>query len=282
MSQPRAGSRNGAVAAPRLAATVAVVRDGDQGLQTWVLHRVQEMAFAPGATVFPGGGVDADDADLATPWSEPILAERAARMLVEPPVAFAVITAAFRELFEETGLLLTRPVTPHAGHAGLEDDRRALESRQLRFRDLLVRRGLALDVTAFLPWARWVTPPSQPRRYDTWTFVAAVPPSGRARPVTSEAVHAEWVNVDDVVRGYETEQIHVLPPTAFVLRSLGAAGSVGAVLDAAAHRRLEVIHPQASRRTDGTVVVHAGGEDLHVVGSARAAAQPGGASGRPS
>ena len=54
----------------RPAATVMIVRDGDAGLEVFLLRRVSTMQFAPNSMVFPGGGVDPrDDADLQ--WAGP-------------------------------------------------------------------------------------------------------------------------------------------------------------------------------------------------------------------
>jgi 8-oxo-dGTP pyrophosphatase MutT (NUDIX family) len=247
---------------PELAATVAVIRDTDAGLQTWMLGRAHEMAFAPGATAFPGGAVSPADADETIPWTEPDAESFASRMLVEPAVARAVVTAAFRELFEETGLLLTRPMPDFVG----EDARAAVETNRLGLRELLVSNGLRLDVADVHPWTRWITPPSRPRRFDMWTFVTPTEPGQNLRAASREARSGGWVVVGDVLRAYDAHELEVLPPTAFVLRSLDAAGSVADVLSAAPGRRLEAIHPRALRVDDGGVtVVLAGTEELHVV-----------------
>jgi 8-oxo-dGTP pyrophosphatase MutT (NUDIX family) len=46
---------------PQPAATVAPLRDGPHGLEVLLLQRSPVLAFAPGAWVFPGGRIDADD-----------------------------------------------------------------------------------------------------------------------------------------------------------------------------------------------------------------------------
>lgn len=59
------------------AATVVLVRDGDEGLETLMLHKSSKVAFG-GAWVFPGGRIDADDADPDRPGDELAAARRAA------------------------------------------------------------------------------------------------------------------------------------------------------------------------------------------------------------
>ncbi len=99
--------------APRPAATVVLLRPGPAGLEVLLTHRPATMAFAPDVHVFPGGRVDAGDAD-------PSLAPRSVRSAVEaadalggdlePEPALAAHVAAIRELFEEAGVLLADTV----------------------------------------------------------------------------------------------------------------------------------------------------------------------------
>jgi 8-oxo-dGTP pyrophosphatase MutT (NUDIX family) len=74
-----------------------MVRDGADGLQTWMMRRVRAMAFAPGAAVFPGGRVDPRDADVSVPWSGPGPDAAAARMGTDAATARALVTAALAD-----------------------------------------------------------------------------------------------------------------------------------------------------------------------------------------
>jgi 8-oxo-dGTP pyrophosphatase MutT (NUDIX family) len=222
----------------RDASTVLLLRDGPGGRpQVWMLTRVAEMAFAGGASVFPGGRVDADDADL--PWS----GRPAERFAVEfdCPVEFAraLVGAAARETFEETGVLLS---TPAASIASAQPE---VESGRLRFGDLLTGHGLAIDADALRPWARWVTPARERnrRRYDTRFFVAKLPASAEAADLTSESVIGEWVTPDDAMAATDRGERYLMPPTRVSLQSIAGFDRVDDILLAASGRSLVAERP---------------------------------------
>ena len=97
--------------------------------------------------------------------------------------ARASTVAAIRETFEETGVLLTRPphdVVSDVDAGLLADRRRQVEAHEVAFTALLDELGLAVDADLIRPWAHWIAPAAEPRRYDTFFYVAALP-SGRDR-----------------------------------------------------------------------------------------------------
>jgi len=109
--------------------------------------------------------------------------------------------------------------------------------------ELLERRGLVLRSDLLRPWAHWITPEFEPRRFDTRFFVAAVPFGQRARDVSGEADQAVWMPVSGAVRGYEAGTMPMLPPTIVALRELAAYGTVEEVL--AANMTLTPLMPRA-------------------------------------
>jgi 8-oxo-dGTP pyrophosphatase MutT (NUDIX family) len=244
----------------RSAATVALVRDGVRGLEAWMMRRTNGMAFAAGAVVFPGGRVDQADADPSIAWHGDTTERFAERLDVDASVARAVVTAAVRELFEEAGVLLTAPRVS----SDVELARMAVEGRTRTFASLLAEHGCAVDVSGLLPWGRWVTPPGEIRRFDTWFFVAAAPPELAARSATSEAASAGWVEVGDVLDRASRGEFLLLPPTIVMLRGLVAAATVAGVRRAAASRSMEPVHPQITYNDDGTITVLGGGEQVLV------------------
>jgi 8-oxo-dGTP pyrophosphatase MutT (NUDIX family) len=232
-----------------------IIRDGEHGIETWMMRRVKAMAFAPGAAVFPGGRVDERDADVSVPWLGPDPGEVAARLNTDESTARELITAALRELFEETGVLLAQPLPIVA----LEQARTAIESRELSLAQFLAEHGCALSADALHPWARWVTPTVEKRRYDTWFFVATLPEGSQAQAVSSEADVAGWIAVEEVLRAYAAGEMLVLPPTVTMLRGLVSAGTVAAVLDAAPQRSLAPVHPDVTLQPDGSIRLVADG-----------------------
>ena len=175
-----------APATPRDAATVMLLRPAVGGVEVLMLRRVAAMKFAPGAYVFPGGSVDqADYAEVG--WHGPDPAEFGARLGASAEMARALVCAAVRETFEEAGVLLAGapgggPLADPSGPSW-EADRAALTAGQATLAELLSRRGLVLRADLLVPWARWITPEGEPRRFDARFFAAALrrPAGDRAR-----------------------------------------------------------------------------------------------------
>jgi len=239
----------------RDAATVVLLRDGDRGLEAYLLRRVQGMAFAAGMTVFPGGAVDPRDADTEVGWAGPPPAEWAGPLSADERLARALVCAAVRETFEESGVLLAGSspdaVCATAGR-GWEADRVALEQRRLSLAELLARRGLVLRADLLRPWAHWITPAGEPRRYDTRFLVAALPTGQSTRDVTSEADAVEWVRPPDALAQLRAGERRMLPPTMVTLEEVAGYGSVAEVL--AADRTVAPVQPELST-VDGRATV---------------------------
>lgn len=231
------------VAPARPAATVVLLRDAPGGLQAYLLRRVRTMAFAAGMCVFPGGGVDPRDEHLdEAGWDGPAPAEWARVLGCDQPLARALVCAAVRETFEESGVLLAGgaagEVVADTRGQDWEADRVALVDRSLAFADLLRRRGLVLRSDLLRAWAHWITPEFEPRRYDTRFFVAALPAGQRAREVGGEADRAGWLRPVDALAAAADGRIRLLPPTAFTLSEIAAYDDVAAVLAAGTARDL--------------------------------------------
>ncbi|MDX6742600.1 NUDIX hydrolase [Actinocorallia sp. A-T 12471] len=227
---------------PKHAATVLLLRDRD-GLEVFLLRRVSSMAFAPGAYVFPGGGVDARDAEYAQPgtdftaWGEVFGADEG--------TARALVCAAVRETFEEAHVLLAgqSPEKIVEDTTPFEADRLALLDRTHSLAGFLDAHGLVLRADLLRPWGHWITPVIESRRYDTRFFVAALPEGQRALDVSTEADRVAWVRPADALEQVGRGEMFMLPPTIAMLTSLTTYGSVAEVL--AADHRFAVHQPDA-------------------------------------
>lgn len=234
-------------AAPRDSATVMLLRPaaGDPGLEVYMLRRKQSMPFAPGAYVFPGGSVDARDADADLAWAGPDPAEWARWLGTTAALARGLLCAAVRETFEESGVLLAgaSPADPAVPPAdALEPDRLALLDRSLSLAGLLARRGLVLRSDQLKPWARWVTPELESRRYDTRFFAAVLPGRQRTREIRDEADRFAWLRPSGVLAAARRGEVALMPPTAVTLAELAACGGVAAAL--AARREITPLQPE--------------------------------------
>lgn len=230
----------------RDAATVVLLRDGAAGIEVWMLVRAPQLVFAAGMAVFPGGRVDAGDAELPMLAGDSV-AETARGFGCDEHLARALLGAALRETFEETGVLLAVPPADLARH------RTAVEAGHQPFGGLLERYGVRLDPSALRPWARWVTPAGETRRYDTRFFVAFVPEGVEPADVTTESSSAAWIGVGDAIEQAHRGQRILLPPTLVTLTELSAYSQVADVLRAAGQRRIDAVRPDVEAHPDGTL-----------------------------
>ena len=233
---------------PRHAATVVLLRDASRGgVEAYLLRRVGTLAFAAGMYVFPGGGVDSEDARTEIGWVGPAPEEWSVALRADAPLARALVCAAVRETFEESGVLLAGPSpTKVADVSDLawERDRVALEQHKAHLAGLLARRGLMLRADLLRPWAHWVTPEVEPRRYDTRFFVAALPAGQTTREVGGEADRAVWLAPQEALDRLRRGELTMLPPTAFTLAELTAYPNVAAVVAAAQRRDIAPVLPR--------------------------------------
>ncbi|GGU27823.1 NUDIX hydrolase [Streptomyces daghestanicus] len=259
---------------PRRAATVLLLRD--PGPAVHLLRRSTSMAFAGGAYAYPGGGVDPRDDDRAVGWAGPSRAWWAERLGVAESAAQAIVCAAVRETYEEAGVLLAGPdpesVVGDTTGDGWEADRAALVARELSFAEFLDRRGLVLRSDLLGPWARWITPEFEARRYDTWFFVAALPEGQRTRNASTEADRTVWTTPAEAAAGYDRGELLMMPPTIATLRALTPYGTVAQVLAGAAGRDLTPVLARARMERGELVLSWPGHEEFtrHVPTTGRA------------
>jgi hypothetical protein len=119
------------------------------------------------------------------------------------------------------------------------------------FGTLLREHGLTVDADALRPWARWVTPAGEVRRYDTRFFVGALPPGAQALDVTTESSSGDWVRADEAMEQAQRGERGLMAPTLATLASLVPFASVAEVFEASAQRSLAAVRPTLDQRADG-------------------------------
>ncbi len=245
-------------AEPRDAATVVLMRPSDQGPAVYLLRRQVSMEFAAGMCVFPGGGVDKRDFDHSVAWAGPSPADWAARLGTGEAMARALVCAAVRETFEESGVLLAGPspsaVVDDTTGDDWEADRVALEARELAFTEFLDRRGLVLRSDLLGAWAGWLTPAFEPKRYRTWFFVASLPEGQRTRDVSSESSSVTWLPASGAVEAVEAGDMFMLPPTYLTCLEIAQHTGPDAVLGEAAGREVDMFTPEVVPADDEFVL----------------------------
>lgn len=248
--------RRDAVAVPRDAATIALVRDGAEGIEAYLMRRQSTMDFAAGMYVFPGGKVQESD-ELVDAWVGPPAEEWAKRFGCDAAIARGLVVAAVRETFEESGILLAghdeHTVVADTSEPEMQKARVALENGEYGFVEFLGERGLVLRADLLGAWSHWITPAFEPRRFDTRFFVAALPEGQVVGELPGEADRAEWMPVARVLEKVRAGEALMLPPTAQTCRQL-AELSVDGVLAAAAAREITPIEPRIVE-VDGELVL---------------------------
>ena len=244
----------------RQAATVLLLRDGAPGLEVYLLRRTAGMPFAGGMTAYPGGGVDERDGDASLAWTGPPPAEWAAAFGCDERLARELVCAAVRETFEEAGVLLAGPadgagVVPDVSGEDWEAQRRALLAHELSLAELLAGRGLALRAELLRPFAHWITPPGERRRYDTAFFAALLPVGQEARDVSGEADDAEWTTPAAALQQHRAGARPMLPPTVHTLGQLEPFPDAASALAGSPPAPLEPMMPTFEQTPDGTWAV---------------------------
>lgn len=214
----------GRPATPEDAATVALVREGPDGLEVYMTRRQDALRFLGGYYVFPGGKVDAADRSDELFGLCPGFSLEAARArlagTLDPRRAAGFFLAATRELFEEAGVLLDWGGDLGA-RAGLDP---RLAGRLARLREELSRgetsfaaglraAGLRLDPGRLLWLSHWITPATSPRRFSTFFFLAALPPGQEPTPLPAEISEACWARPDQALAQWRSGRWAMIPPT---------------------------------------------------------------------
>ena len=203
------------------AATVLLLRDGAQGLEVLMTRRSTKASFAPGAYVFPGGGIDALDAQSHA---------AAARRATQSDEQLTQAIAAIRESFEELGVLLAR----HPDGRWADADDIAALDRHAPFAAQCQARGLQLAADGVFTLARWITDRDLPKRFDV-PFLVARMPEGQT-PVADEAEQFEpqWVRPQEALDRHAAGGFFMIFPTIRTLQRLAQFKRVDDVLAACA------------------------------------------------
>lgn len=240
---------------PRDAATVILMRPSADGPEVYYMRRHVTMDFAGGMCVYPGGGVDERDFDATVGWAGPPPAEWAARLHCDEETARALVCAAVRETFEESGVLLAGTsaddVVADTTGDDWETDREALVSRELALTDFLNRRGLVLRADLLGVWDAWLTPIFEPKRYRTWFFVALLPEGQRTRDVSTESSSVTWLPARVAALRADAGELALMPPTYLTSLEIGTHETPAEVLAVASGRSVEMFTPSVEPLGEG-------------------------------
>ncbi len=231
------------------AASLIMIRDGDQGIEVLMQGRNQAIEFASGALVFPGGKADPQDFDegLAS------YLDGAGGDTHKLPLKVAAI----RETFEECGVLLAREAGSKALIDGrrqlaLEPYRQALHGGELGLAQFLDQENLRLACDQLVHFGHWVTPPFKNKRFDTHFFLAPAPRDHLASHDGHESMDSVWIAPERALAEAERGERPILFPTLCNLRKLDPEGNVADNMAAARVTTVHRIMPWREEREEGT------------------------------
>ena len=238
---------------PRPAATTLILRQGAPGLEVLMVQRSMQASFMPGAHVFPGGGVDAQDGSadhlVHCDEAEALLRQRIGQVMQVGDLAAAYAVGALRECFEECGLWLGG-----AAGTGLADVWAGLRARLnggASMARLAADHGLRLGTRALQPWSHWVTPVGLPKRFDTLFFVAEAPAGQVPEVDAGETTALAWVHPPEALAEQAQGRFQMEFATLRTVESLlpfAQRGVAALLADAAAHTSLPPLHPRLHPR----------------------------------
>jgi 8-oxo-dGTP pyrophosphatase MutT (NUDIX family) len=232
----------------RLAATAVILRDSSEGIEAFMVVRHRAIEFASGALVFPGGKVDAQDADAA--W-----AELAPARLSSGQRSLRV--AAAREAFEEAGLVLARrpgsqTLLPAEDALRLDRYRKPLIRGETTFYALLRSEGLTLASELMIPFAHWITPEGAPKRFDTHFFLVAAPVDQLGAHDGSESVEGLWITPRQALQDAAAGRRTLVFATELNLKKLARHATVAEAVAATAATPIVTVMPKVIARTATT------------------------------
>ena len=205
----------------RPAATVLLLRDSPNGIEVLMTRRSMTASFAPGAYVFPGGGIDpADSAAHALAHRRP----------TQSDLHLTQAIAAIRESFEELGILFAR----HANGQWAENTDISAIDRKAPFAAQCQAMGLTLAADRVFVLAHWITDRDLPRRFDVPFLVARMPENQTPVADESEQFEPVWVRPADALSRHEAGDFFIVFPTIRTLERLKSFANVNAVLQACA------------------------------------------------
>lgn len=231
-----------------LAATVVVVRDGDDGLEVLMVLRNRSLKFGGGSWVFPGGRVDEADYLGADGRSVPD------GLVSEPPHTPPDTPAAYADVAEATHL----DVSSAIADAEASPEKFAAAQRAA-VRETLEETGLVVSVDDLVCFSHWIPPPIAPKRFATWFFVVAAPEDQEVEVDGGEITDHAWLRPADKIRmRNEGEEDDMLPPTYVTLAELAAKETVAELLELAKARKPPLYATKIAMSGDQAVSLWAG------------------------
>jgi 8-oxo-dGTP pyrophosphatase MutT (NUDIX family) len=234
-----------------------MLRDSRRGPQLLMVKRREGDVFG-GSFTFPGGVLDADE-HVARSYCDGVRGDDANSLLHVADGGLDFYSAAIRELFEETGVLLARRGGVWAvQNAALQALRKQVDSASLAWPDFLRKQNLRMACDAIHYFAHWETPLGRPNRWSTRFFIARIPHGQEADHDDNELTEIRWLTAAEALSAGRSGDMQLPFPTIATLKSCAEFSTVTALLDWAATisgRGVEKILPTEQIRDGKTTIV---------------------------
>ena len=237
-------------AVPVPAATILLLRDGEAGLEVFMVKRHHQIDFVAGALVFPGGKLEKGDSDAALAahsdggedWTDEMRALGA---------------GAIREAFEESGILLARDARTGGFVTAerleeLQHYRPLLDKREAVLAEVLEKEKLRLALDQLIHFAHWITPANMPKRFDTHFFLAVSPVGHVGSHDGHESVDSVWITPHGAIA--DRKKWSVIFPTKLNLMKLGNSDSVAQAIAAARVTKVLPVLPWIEATPEGQIL----------------------------
>ena len=213
-------------ATPRPSSTVALVRAGSLDPEVFMVRRHERSSFGS-AYAFPGGVLEPVDGMVAEHSGDLDDGAASACLGIESG-GLQYYSAAIRELFEETGVLL-------ADYSGMDESlsavRDSLNSGEGDWAEIVRRNNLRLRCNKLNYFAHWITPPEREKRYSTRFFLAELIPGQEAMHCGGELTNSCWVTASEILSAGRRGDVVLHFPTIKTLESIARHKSLDALLD---------------------------------------------------
>lgn len=239
----------------RPSSTVVLARAAAGAPELLLVRRHERSAFG-GAHAFPGGVLEDADSRVGDHCSG--ISAREADALLGVDQALAYFSAAVRELFEESGVLLATPGKPGVDLTAARD---ALNDGTLDWQSFVADNDVRLDCGELCYFSFWITPEALPRRFSTRFFLAAMPAGQDAQHCGGELTDSCWMTAEEALAARRGGSIALHFPTIKTLEALARHGTVEELLEWAASRSREgvpCIFPEIKDRHGKARVLVAG------------------------
>ena len=246
---------------PKDAATVILIRENSKKpFELFLMRRNKNQSFMGGAFVFPGGALDSADCDPSlSGYSSGLSPDKAALLLNETEIttdrAFGLFFTAIRETFEESGVLLAdidgNLKKPENKNGFFSKYRKMLHEGSATLKDFAEKENIRYNLNLLMPYARWITPEVEGKRFDTRFFIAKTPDDQKPSHDSIELVDSLWLTPAEALEKQRKKEILLMPPTLKTIEELSVYSDSEQLFSPTGVRKITPILPQTFQTENG-------------------------------